>query len=215
MLCGKLRIGFSEPDRSIYYLIPLLNTRTGDWPRSRKIERSACYQEANIPKVQAINMFYILKRLAKTGVVTAYVKTLYTNTKSYTMKLWHWKSNWKSRLRLENLGTKEMSNAENFSVWFKNFLCVISVSLNNKGKYFSEIILNYHCDLHCKYLFNVVSVSFQCHKNFQCHNFIVLVLRNEVPVKSRGQQNTRQNTWYVITFIIAVLIYKADIRAVA
>ena len=36
-----------------------------------------------------------------------------------TMKLWHWKSHWKPRVTLKNLGTKEMSNAENFSVWFQ------------------------------------------------------------------------------------------------
>ena len=35
---------------------------------------------------------------------------------------------------------------------------VISVSLNNKGTYFSEIILDYHCDFFCKY----VSVWFPC-----------------------------------------------------
>ena len=40
-----------------------------------------------------------------------------------TMKLWHWKSHWKSRVTLKNLGTKEMSNAEKFSVWFKIFQC--------------------------------------------------------------------------------------------
>ena len=44
-----------------------------------------------------------------------------------TMKLWHWKSHWKSRPMLKNLGTKEMSNAENFSMWFKNFQCDFSV----------------------------------------------------------------------------------------
>ena len=43
---------------------------------------------------------------------------------------------------------------------------VISVSLNNKGKYFSEIILDYHCDFLCKcfsvlfpYLFSVTKIS--------------------------------------------------------
>ena len=121
-----------------------------------------------------------------------------------TMKLWHWKSHWKSRVTLKNLGTKEMSNAKNFSVWFQcpwtrvrirlkilysNFLfihheaevgiwfyivktaiqseicvakclkCGASCSaiqsnshpaLNNKGKYCSEIIVDYHCDFLCK-----------------------------------------------------------------
>ena len=38
-----------------------------------------------------------------------------------TMKLWHWKSHWKSRVMMNNLRTKEMSNAEKFSVWFKIF----------------------------------------------------------------------------------------------
>ena len=74
-------------------------------------------------------------------------------------KLWHWKSHWKSRLMLKILGTKEMSNAENFQ-WDLNIFSVISVSLNNKGKYFSVIIT----------MVSFVNI-FQC--DFQCHNFIV------------------------------------------
>ena len=56
-----------------------------------------------------------------------------------TMKLWHWKSRWKSRLTLEILGTNDMSDAENFQCDLI-FFSVISVSLNNKEKYFSVII---------------------------------------------------------------------------
>ena len=64
----------------------------------------------------------------------------------------------------------------NHSLW--NF----SVSLKNKEKYFS-VILDYHCGFICKYLsviISVISVSFQCHKNFQCdfqcNNFIVIAI---------------------------------------
>ena len=48
-------------------------------------------------------------------------------TTACTMKLWHWKSHWKFTVTLKNLGTKGMSNAENFSVWFKTFQCDFSV----------------------------------------------------------------------------------------
>ena len=41
----------------------------------------------------------------------------------FTMKLWHWIS----RVTPKNLETKETSNAENFSVWSKNFHCDFSV----------------------------------------------------------------------------------------
>ena len=52
----------------------------------------------------------------------------------------------------ENLRTKEMGNAEKFSViYLFFFFSVIPVSLNNKGKYFSVIILDYRCDFLCKH----------------------------------------------------------------
>ena len=77
----------------------------------------------------------------------------------FTMKWWHWKSHWKSRVTLETLGTKEISNTENFSVWFQCpwttkenisvcssmwfplliFFSVISVFVQSEKIYFSVI----------------------------------------------------------------------------
>ena len=89
------------------------------------------------------------------------------------MKLWHWKSHWKSRVTLKNLGTKKWVTLKIFQCDLK-FFSVISLSLNNKGKYFSEIILDYLCYFLWKYfsvwflyLFSVTK-KFQC--DFQCHS---------------------------------------------
>ena len=86
------------------------------------------------------------------------------------------KVEWKSRETLKNLETKEMSKAEIFK-YDLNFFSVISVSLNYKGKYFSVIILDYHCGFLCIYFkcgFRAFSVpqDFQC--DFQCNNSMVI-----------------------------------------
>ena len=99
------------------------------------------------------------------------------------------------------MGTKEMSNAEFFK-------CVISVSLNNKGKYFSVIIQDYLCGFLCKYFsvcdFRVFSVShthkIQC--DFQCNNFIV------IPVKEPHSSLVVRDIvhyWYQIVFTVSCI----------
>ena len=74
-----------------------------------------------------------------------------------TIKLWHWKSHWKSRVTLKKMGTKNWVTLKIFQCDLKSF-SVILLSLINEGKYFSEIILDYHCDFLCKYF----SVWFLC-----------------------------------------------------
>ena len=93
-----------------------------------------------------------------------------------TMKLWHWKSHWKSRVTLKNLGTKEMSNTENFSVWLKIFQCDFNV-LEQQRKIFQWDNPGLSLWFPLLIFFSVVSMAFKCHKNFQCdfqcQNFIV------------------------------------------
>ena len=55
---------------------------------------------------------------------------------SITMKLWHWKSHWKSSVTLKNLLTKEMGNAENFQCDLKYFSVMCDI-------YFWRNIKNY------------------------------------------------------------------------
>ena len=71
-----------------------------------------------------------------------------------TIKLWSWKWHWKSRVTLKFLWTKETSNTENFSVWFKFFHCKYSVLEQQRNIF--------QCDYHCGFLCKYFSEWFPC-----------------------------------------------------
>ena len=88
------------------------------------------------------------------------------------MKLWHWKSHWKSRVTLKILGTKKKkSNSEIFSVWFKIFQCDYSVSEQHRKIFQCDYVVSFVNIFQCDFcvFFNVKK------KKNQCHSFIVTV----------------------------------------
>ena len=108
-----------------------------------------------------VNMQFLNPRLPR-GVVT----TPFTDLQRKSVKFnfcdlkwratgtilvsWHWKSHWKYRVTLKTWEQKKWVTLIYFQCDLK-FFSVISLFLNNKGKYFSEIILDYHCEFLCKY----------------------------------------------------------------